>query len=92
METVRDMMEMAETLSVLVADAILKRVSPVSDDISERQARLAYGSRWLRERKAEGLIEASRIGGKTVYSRHRLDCLRAAERRMAEIVSRDIKK
>ena len=45
--TVRDLMEQAETFSNLVADAILKRTSPVRDDLSEREAKQAYGTRWL---------------------------------------------
>lgn len=88
METIRDLMEQAETFSNLVADAILKRTNPVKDDLSEREAKAAYGTRWLRRMREEGLAEAHRIGGKVVYSRHQLDCLRAAERRHAQLIIR----
>lgn len=79
-------MEQAETFSDLVADAIIKRVSPVRDDLSERQARAAYGARWLRSMREAGLATPHKVGGKTVYSRHQLDCLRAAERRHASLI------
>ena len=89
METVRSLMEQAETFSNLIADAILKRTSPVKDDMSEREAKAAYGTRWLRRVKEEGLAESHRIGGKVIYSRHQLDCIRAAERQHARLIIRD---
>lgn len=92
MDTVRDLMERAETLSNLIADAIIKKTSPVKDDLSEREAKAAYGSRWLRQMRTEGLADVCRIGGKVIYSRHQLDCLRAAERRRAELIINNIKK
>lgn len=76
------------SMSELIADAIIKRTSPVQDDISERQAETTYGTRWLRKMKQEGLAKYSRIGGRVIYSRHQLDCLRAAEREQARIVSK----
>lgn len=79
-------MEDLETASKLIADAILKQTSPVKDDISERQAGEAYGWGWLRRMKEAGLADGHRIGGKMVYSRHQLDCLRAAERRHATLL------
>ena len=82
-------MEQAETFSNLIADAILKRTSPVKDDMSEREAKAAYGTRWLRRVKEEGLAESHRIGGKVIYSRHQLDCIRAAERQHARLIIRD---
>lgn len=91
METIRSLMEQAETLSNLVADAILKKTSPVKDDISEREAKQAYGTRWLRQMKEKGLAEVHRVGGRLIYSRHQLDCLRAAERRHAELVLKTIR-
>lgn len=84
-------MEEARELSTLIADAVILRTAPVQDDMSERQAAQAYGVRWLREMRRQGLADAHRIGGRIVYSRHQLDCLRAAERRHAELVLRDIK-
>ena len=92
METVRDLMEQAEMLSNLVADAILKKTAPVQDDLSEREAKKAYGTRWILAMKEQGLADAHRINGKWVYSRHQLDCLRAAERRHAELIFRHTNK
>ena len=87
--TVHDLMEQAETISNLVADAILKRTSPVKDDMSEREARRAYGTRWLKAMREKGLADAHRIGGRWIYSRHQLDCLRAAEREHARLIMQD---
>ena len=86
MQTIRDLMEQAETFSNLIADAILKKTAPVKDDISEREAKQAYGTRWIIAMKEKGLADVHRIGGKWIYSRHQLDCLRAAERRHAELL------
>lgn len=74
--------------SELVADAILKKTAPVKDDMSERQAMSAYGSKWLRRMREDGLAVPHRIGGKVLYSRHQLDCLRAAERKVAQLLIR----
>lgn len=82
-------MEQAEMFSNLIADAIIKKTSPVQDDLSEREAKKAYGSRWLMAMKAKGLADAHRIGSKVVYSRHQLDCLRAAERQHTQLVFSD---
>jgi len=87
--TIRTLMEQAETFSELVADAIIKKTAPVKDDISERQAAAAYGARWLRKMKEQGLAEPHYIGNKLVYSRHQLDCLRAAERQHAQLILND---
>ncbi len=90
METVRDLMEQAETFSNLIADAILKKTAPVKDDLSERKAQAAYGAKWLRKMRDAGLADPHRIGGKLVYSRHQLDCLRAAERQHAKMIFKTI--
>ena len=86
METVMDLMKQVESFSDLVADAVIKRTSPVKDDLSERQACAAYGTRWLRDKRKQGLADAHRIGGKLIYSRHQLDCIRAAERLHAKLI------
>lgn len=88
METIRDIMEQASMFSELVADAILKKTAPIKDDMSERQAMSAYGSKWLRRMREDGLATPHRIGGKVLYSRHQLDCLRAAERKVAQLLIR----
>lgn len=88
MDSLLNITETMMSMSELIADAIIKRTSPVQDDISERQAETTYGTRWLRKMKQEGLAKYSRIGGRVIYSRHQLDCLRAAEREQARIVSK----
>lgn len=91
METIRSLMEDAMTFSNLVADAILKRTAPVKDDMSEREAKAAYGTRWLRQMREAGLADAHRIGGRMIYSRHQLDCLRAAERQHTKLLIKEIR-
>jgi hypothetical protein len=86
MQTVKTLMEQAEMLSDLVADAIIKKTAPIKDDMSERQAEKAYGARWLRRMREQGLAIPNYIGNRTVYSRHKLDCLRAAERQHAQMI------
>lgn len=86
MESIGEMILQTAQISELIADAIIKRLNPVDDDMSERQAELAYGKRWLRRMKREGLAKCSRVGGKIVYSRHQLNCIRAAEKEMSMIV------
>jgi len=86
MKTVRDLMEQAEFFSDLVADAILKKTAPVRDDLSQREAEAAYGTRWLRKMRQEGLATWRLVGRRVVYSRHQLDCLRAAERQHSELI------
>lgn len=86
METIKSLTEQAEMLSTLVADAILKRTNPVSDDLSEREAKKAYGTRWLNAMRNEGLADCHRIGNKNIFSRHQLDCLRAAERMHTKLI------
>lgn len=77
--------ELAE-YSDIIADAILKKTAPVKDDITESQARQCYGARWLKRMKDDGLAEWHRVGGRVLYSRHQLDCLRAAERQRSRLI------
>ena len=86
METVNTIMEMLESSSNLIADAIIRRTMPCEDDISETKARELYGAKWLRRMKRDGLAKYSRIGSRNVFSRHQLDCLRAAEREHAKLI------
>ena len=74
-----------ETLSALqrcvdlIADAIVKKTSPIEDEISERQANAKYGKGWMRFHKKRKNINYYRKGRTRVYSIHELDCLVAAE-------------
>lgn len=78
----RDMMAMTE----LIADAVIKRISPVDDDLSQREAISKYGNQWLRDMERRQLAHPHRIGNRKVYSRHELDTLRAIERQQAQLV------
>lgn len=80
-----------EQVSQLIADAILRRTNPVADEMSENEARKAYGTRWLNDKLDRGLVEFVRRGNKKIYSRHRLDCLRAAEKEHAGLILKSIK-
>ena len=92
MESVKQIMNELEQCSDLIAEAIIKKTQPYEDDISENQSRKAYGIKWLRKMKAEGLAKYARVGGRVLYSRHQLDCLRAAEREQAKLIFRKLGK
>ena len=92
MESVITMMKELERCSNLIADAIIRRTVPREDDISENQARQLYGDKWLRRMKKEGLAVCHRIGGRNIFSRHQLNCLREAEREHAKLVFKKIGK
>ena len=85
MESVQDIMAQLELCSNLIADAIIRKTLPCEDDISENQAKKAYGDRWIRKMKRYGLAKSNRVGGRILYSRHQLNCLREAEREHAKI-------
>ena len=92
MESVRNIMNELELCSNLIADAIIRKTAPHEDDISERQAKEAYGDKWLRKMKRLGLARFTKIGGRNIYSRHQLDCLRQAERENAKLIFKKIEK
>lgn len=75
-------------MSEIIADAVIKRIQPVKDDLTESQARKAFGVRWLNKMVENGNAHYHWIGSRKIFSRHQLDCLRLAERRRAEIISR----
>lgn len=79
-----------ESLSNLIADSILRKTSPVSDEISENEAQKAYGTRWLNRMRDSGLAGYTRVGNRKIYSRHRLDCLKAAEREQARLILKEV--
>lgn len=85
MESIRDIMTQLESCSNLIADAIIRKTLPCEDDISEHQAKKAYGVRWIIKMRKYGLADAHRVGGRILYSRHQLNCLREAERQHDEI-------
>lgn len=76
-------------VSELIAGAIIKKMKPVDDELSENEAQKAYGTRWLNRMRDAGLAQFARIGNKKVYSRHQLDCLKAAEREQARLIMKE---
>ena len=92
MESVKHIMNELEQCSNLIADAIIRKTSPHEDDITERQAKEAYGDKWLRKMKGLGLAKYTKIGGRNIYSRHQLNCLRQAERDNATVIFRKMQK
>ena len=78
--TVSELMASLEAISDLIADSIIKKVMPVQDDITENQAKKAYGDRWIQKMKRYGLAKSCRVGSRIIYSRSQLDALRIAER------------
>ena len=85
MDTVKNIMQELEQCSNLIADAIIKKTTPCEDDLSENQAKKAYGDRWIRKMRKYGLAKCTRVGGRILYSRHQLDCLREAEREYVKV-------
>lgn len=54
-----EMMSQLESCSNLIADAIIRKTMPCQDDITENQAKKAYGDRWIRKMKKYGLAKRS---------------------------------
>ncbi len=91
MSSIESLTRSYEELSTLIADAILRRTSPVSDELSENEAQRLYGARWLNRMRDSGLAEFRRSGNKKIYSRHRLDCLKAGEAEHARLILKDVR-
>ena len=66
METVKEIMTELENCSNLIADAIIRKTSPYEDDITERQAKKAYGRDWIERMKKLNLAKYSKIGGRNI--------------------------
>lgn len=88
----REGMRIYEEMSGLIADAIIRRLHPVQDDISENQALKEYGEKWIKRMKREGLAEYRKVGNRNIFSRHQLDCLREAERQHARLLFDAVRK
>lgn len=77
------------TFTELIADAVLRKTHPAADEMSENEAQKAYGTRWLNRMRDSGLAEFTRRGNRKIYSRHQLDCLRAAETEHARLIIKE---
>lgn len=86
MDNFRQLLEQTE----LIADAIIKRMNPVDDDLSTNQAERMYGTGWLHSMVEQGKIRGIRIGSgrnsRVIFSRHELDTLRFMERQQARLI------
>ena len=79
-----------QTLSNLIADAIIAKTTPAADDLSRSEAERLFGystiARWTKEGKVSTHRSGAGRNSTITYSRHELDCLRAAERTPAYLV------
>ena len=75
-----DTIRVIEECTELVILAIAKKTCPVKDDLSEHQAYELYGRKWLKTRVAWKVIARHRIGNRIIYSRHEIECVKAAEK------------
>lgn len=66
-----------QTLTTLVAKAIIKETMPVKDRITQREAERRYGKRWMEKAKAAG-VHCNYSGSRVIYSIHELDCYEAS--------------
>ena len=73
-------------LTEAVADVIISRCMPLSEEISESQARKCYGDKWLRKQMKYGLVRPEKRGVMNVVRRSDLDRLRKQERTPALII------
>lgn len=71
-----------EALSMMIADAVIRKQSPASDLISQTQAEADFGRIWLRRMIDQGKVQRfypngvqNGPNGKIQYSHHQLMCL-----------------
>ena len=86
MEPFKDYKENLITLTQTFADLIIARCMPQAEEISENQARMLYGDRWLRKQIKYGLVKPVKKGFVNCVRRSDLDRLRKLERTPAEII------
>ena len=80
MELYGEGLQFLKQCSNLVIAAIIKKTWPSKDDITERQAKERYGTKWIHSRKRSKAIETHRNGRWIVYSIHEIECVLAAEK------------
>lgn len=60
-------------ISSLVADEMVRRLYPVKDDISQREARELYGKAVVSAAENSGLVKVRMIGNRKLFSRRELN-------------------
>lgn len=85
MKTTAEMFNEVLSAADLLAAAILKRMRPGEDEITQRQAYDEYGRKWImRNTYPEGVLRPRRIGGaknsRLMYSRTEIAALMEVER------------
>ncbi len=85
MKTTAQMFNEVMASADLLAAALLRRMKPGMDEISQRQAYDEYGRRWImRNTYPEGVLRPRRIGGsknsRLMYSRTEIAALMEVER------------
>lgn len=64
------------------------------DDVSENQAYLEYGKKWINDRRERGQLHFSRVGcttrSKKIYSRFEIESLKRAEKHIRECILPDL--
>lgn len=60
-------------ISSLVADELIRRLQPVKDDISQREARELYGKAVVSAAENSGLVKVRMIGNRKLFSRRELN-------------------
>ena len=78
--------ERLEAVSERAADKIISKCIPMESELSESKARLLYGDKWIRRKKASGEAHPRRHGTRTLFGRAELDRLRAKEREPARLI------
>lgn len=74
-------------VSGIVADEIMRRMNPVSDQLSQAQAWKIYGKAFVRSAERSGLLTVSSIGNRKVFSKTELDAYLEASNLSANKVS-----
>ena len=75
-ERIQESKDSLLALSDMVADAVLQRMTPVKDDLSQREATAEYGARFIAEALKKKLISFRKFGNRKVYSRRELNAVR----------------
>lgn len=60
-------------ISSLAADEMVRRLYPVKDDISQREARELYGKAVVSAAEKSGLVKVRMIGNRKLFSRRELN-------------------
>ncbi len=77
-EGVRESYDELLRMTSLLADAIIQRMDPVKDELSQREAVRIYGDRFVRRAVSDGCVCPKSVANRKVYSRRELNAYRYA--------------